>query len=168
MGKALTDFALQLGQAGLGAAAGIFLGKQQDKRQLEQQKKLQALQIAGQKDMMDYSYSKQMEMWHNTNYKPQMDELRKAGLNPGLLYGMKGGGGTTTGSPGANVTGGTAAGHSGEPMGLISHALQLGILKAQKENIEADTKQKTAETTKTSGVDTKLGETQIANLTAVS
>ena len=37
-------------------------------------------------------------MWKDTNYSAQMEELKKAGLNPGLLYGMSGGGATTIGT----------------------------------------------------------------------
>ena len=66
---------------------------------------------------MDYSYGKQMDMWNATNYPAQVEQLNKAGLNPALEYGMKGGGGVTTGSPTTGVQGG-AAGNIG--MGIES------------------------------------------------
>ena len=133
-----------------GGIIGLLAGKAQDKRQINQQKKLQALQIAGSKELADYNYSKQLEMWKATNYGAQMEELEKAGLNPGLIYGMSGGGGVTTGSGGGSVTGATASQGGGGELGLglqmATQAAQLAIMEAQKKNIEADTANKTADT----------------------
>src|SRR5690606_28292737 len=39
-----------------------------------------------------------MKTWRETNYAEQAKELDKAGLNPGLLYGMGGAGGGTVAS----------------------------------------------------------------------
>lgn len=126
---------------------GMGIAKGKDRRQLVQQGKLQDLQIAGNKEMMDYQNQKQMEMWEKTGYGAQMKQLKDAGLNPGLLYGMGGGGGQSTGNASASVTGGQAAQGSGNEvetmMGMgIQAATQLQLLKAQKENIEADTELK--------------------------
>ncbi|AXH73227.1 MAG: DNA pilot protein [Microviridae sp.] len=119
---------------------GLMLEKHNDKRQIRQQGALQNLQIAGQKEMTDYNMSKQLQMWKDTNYKAQVEELEKAGLNPGLLYGMGGGGGTTTGQANGNVQGANA------PQGgmEIQKAMELSLIDAQRRNIEADTKDKLA------------------------
>lgn len=160
------EAAQQVRNQAIGNIFGLFMSKYNDKRQLAQQKKLQALQIAGDKELQDYSFNKQLQMWKDTNYGAQVAELEKAGLNPGLLYGMSGGGGTTTGSTGGpSVTGGQAPAGGRELLDFSNQALQMGIMRAQKANIEADTKKKEAETKKTSGVDTTLGETQIKSLT---
>lgn len=145
MGKALLDFGMQLGQSAIGAGMGILLGKQADQRQITQQRKLQDMQIQGQQQMMDYSYGKQLQMWKDTNFGAQKEMLKAAGLNPALLYGMGGGGGTTTGGAGTNVAGGTAPTGGGEPMQMAGMAMNIGLLRAQKENIEADTANKRAE-----------------------
>lgn len=165
MGKALLDFGLQVGQSVIGAGMGMLLGKYNDARQLEQERKLQAMQIAGSKELTDYQQMKQLEMWKATNYGPQMEQLKKAGLNPGLIYGMGGGGGATTGSTAGNVGRSNAPTGGGEAIAMAQTAAQLGLLKAQKENIEADTTLKHADATKTAGIDTKEAETRIKSLT---
>lgn len=139
-----------------GGALGLLLGEHNDARQIDQQKKLQALQIMGNKELTDYNYAKQYDLWLKTNYSAQRKQLEAAGLNPGLLYGMGGGGGSTTGSGGGGgVSGGNAPTGGGEALALTSQAMQLSLLKAQKDNIEADTKQKEAATINT-GANTAL------------
>lgn len=136
-------------QTGIGAIYGLALEGHNDRRQLKQQKKLQDLQIAGQKDLSAYNYGLQLDMWKNTSYPAQKELMQKAGLNPALMYGMSGGGGQTTGTPSGNVTGAEAPRGGGEQlaaMGISMQAAQLSLLKAQKENIEADTANKNADT----------------------
>lgn len=81
------------GNTALGAIMGIGLQGINNERQIEQENKLQDIHLRGQRQMMDYSNQKQMEMWKNTNYSAQVAEMNKANINPGLLYGMSGGGG---------------------------------------------------------------------------
>lgn len=133
-----------------GAAFGIEMEKGQNRRQIEQQKRLQELQIQGNKEMTDYQKMKELEMWRNTSYPAQMAMMKEAGLNPSLMYGMGGGGGTTVGGGGAGVSGASASGSSGQgiagaQMGLQMKA-QTELLQAQKENIEADTANKQGDT----------------------
>lgn len=159
------DLAMQAGQQAVGAGMGLLIGGINDKRQLKQQAKLQKLQIAGAKEMGDYNYQKQLEMWLATNYPAQVEQMKKAGINPGLLLGMGGAGGTTTGSSGGGMpSGGQAPSGGGEIQGMTGMAIQLGLMNAQKENIEADTKLKEANAMKTSGVDTQEAETRIKSL----
>ena len=149
----------------LGAIGGKAAARANDRRQIEQQKKLQALQIQGQKEMADYNYTKQMNMWDATNYSAQKAQLEKAGLNPGLIYGMSGGGATTTGGGySAGVGGGNAPSGGGEIQAMLGMGLQLQLMKAQKENIEADTANKEANTAKTSGIDTTKAQAETDNL----
>ena len=101
------------------------------------------MQIAGSKQLTDYQYMKQKEMWDTTNYEAQKEHLKKAGLNPGLLYGMSGGGGVTTGSGSGTVTGSAADAASTQnaqtaEVGMgMQLASQLALQKAQKENIRS-------------------------------
>lgn len=132
----------QIGGSAVGAGMGLLLQGVNDRRQLKQQQKLQDMQITGQQQMTDYNMKKQFEMWKSTNYGAQMEELKKANLNPALIYGMGGGGGMTAGSASGNVTAGTAPTGGREVQDMMGMGLQLQLLKAQKENIEADTKNK--------------------------
>lgn len=141
---------------------GIALAGWNDKRQIRQQDKLTQLQVNAQKQLTDYNYSKQLEMWNATNYGAQMEQLKKAGLNPALVYGMGGGGGSTTGSSGSSSVGsGTAPSGGGEIMGMLLGKAQLGL-------IEAQTKKTEAEANKTAGVDTDLAKATIGNLAATT
>lgn len=125
-----------------GSAVGMGIAKGKGKRQVDQQRALQNVQIEGNKQMMEEQY----KMWQRTGPTGQIEEYKLAGLNPALMYGMAGGGGQSMGSPGT-VTGGQAPGGSGNEgetmigMGM-QLASQLALMKAQKENIEADTKNK--------------------------
>lgn len=116
----------------------------------------QKQQLKGQKKALEQQNEAQMDMWRKTNYSAQREELEKAGLNAGLLYGMSGGGGTTTGS-GSAMPAPNTGGHGMD----IAGAAQLALLNAQKENIEADTANKKANTVKTAGVDTQLATANI-------
>lgn len=139
MGKAWQDFGIQTAQSAVGGIMGLALGGINDRRQLKQQEKLQKLEIQGQQQMVDYNTIKQLEMWKNTNYQAQMEELRKAGLNPAMIYGMSGGGATTTGQSTGNVTGSHAPTGGGEVIAMGQTMSQLGLMRAQRENIEAQT-----------------------------
>ncbi|AXH75642.1 MAG: DNA pilot protein [Microviridae sp.] len=136
----------QAASQAVGGILGLALGGINDRRQLKQQSKLQAMQIQGQKEMTDYNTGKQLEMWEKTGYGAQKDQMMRAGLNPALLYGTSGGGGQTANITAGNVSGADAPKGGGEAisgmgMGLQTLA-QLQLLKAQKENIEADTELK--------------------------
>lgn len=152
-----TKIAGEAAGAAVGAGMGLLLGGINDARQRRQQQKLQDMQITGQKEMMDYSQEKQLDMWNKTNYGAQMKHMKDAGLNPGLMYGMGGGGGSTTGSAAGSVAGATAAAGGGE----IGMGMQLALMQAQKENIEADTANKKAGAENT-GVVTETGKVDLA------
>lgn len=143
-----------------GGILGIALGGLNDRRQVRQAERLQALQIAGQKEMTDYQMMKQLQMWKDTNYSAQVAELDKAGLNSALLYGMKGGGGATTGSPGGSVTGQQAPAGGREIQEMMQMNIQMRLLKAQEENIKADTELKKTDAAFKSGVQTEQTKEQ--------
>lgn len=129
-----------------GTGMGLLLERHQDRRQLNQQRRLQNLEITGQKDMTDYNMSKQLQMWKDTNYPAQIEQLKLAGLNPGLIYGMSGGGATTTGQASGNVTGGHAPVGEQTASAMGIQMMQARLLEAQRENIEAGTEKTKAET----------------------
>lgn len=156
-----------LGMIG-GGMAGAIMQDWNQTNQLDQQRKLMGMQIKGAKEMADYNQIKNMEMWKNTNYKPQMEEIAKAGLNPALLYGMKGGGGTTVGTGGGGMPSvATAEGPSAANKNIMDMALMVSnkkLLDAQTKKTEAEAANVTTNTTKTAGVDTDKTKAEIDNL----
>lgn len=165
MGAILAQGAMDVAQGVIGTGIGLALQKGQDKRQLKQAKKLQEMEIAGSKQLTDYSYGKQLQMWKDTNYSAQMAELKKAGLNPGLLYGMGGAGGQSTGGGAEHVGSGGAPVEAGgaAQMGM---GLQIAMIGAQKRLIEAQASKTKAEEEKIKGVDTQLAKSQIDKVIA--
>ena len=146
-------FLNDIGGGLIGPALGLALEKHNDKRQINQQQKLQDMQQQGQMEMGNFNYQKQLDMWKATSYPGQIEQMKKAGINPGLVYGMGGGGGATTGQASGGVSGASAQGQSGELLAGTGMAMQMRaqneLLKAQKENIEADTVNKKAGAGKT-------------------
>lgn len=127
--------------AGMGISAAVAKGK--DRRQLNQQGKLNEQQIEADSKMLEIQNQKAYEMWQKTGPVGQMEQYGKAGLNAGLMYGMGGAGGQTTGTGSGSVGAPGAPRGSGREMeDSIGMAMQIGLMKAQKENIEADTKNK--------------------------
>ena len=141
----------------LGAGMGMLMAGWQDRRQLRQQQKLQDMQIAGQKEMSDYNYGKQLQMWHDTNYSAQVSEMNKAGINPALLYGSGGGGGTTIGSgSGGNVSAGDAPKGGGEIQQGMAMMLNNQMTQANIELIKSQTEKNKADTAFTAGAQTAV------------
>lgn len=134
----LIDAAAQTGQNLVNTGLGLVLEKHNDARQLRQQGKLQNLQIQGQEQLTDYNMGKQLDLWKQTSYPAQMEQLEKAGLNPGLLYGQGGGGGQTASIAQGSVSSGEAPKGGGEIMGMA-------LMRAQIQNIQANTQKTVAE-----------------------
>lgn len=132
--------------AAVGQGMGLLFGKIQDKRQLNQQDKLNANQLKHNKQAAEHQYGLNLEMANATAAPWQVKKLDEAGLNPALMYGGSGAGGATSAAGGntAGVSGGSAGDpNAGVGMGM-QMAAQIGLMKAQKENIEADTENKKA------------------------
>lgn len=141
------------------AVGGIFGNKSRRKEADKAYERQQAL--------MDKAQSQQLDMWNKTNYSAQRQQMESAGLNPALMYGMGGGGGTTTGSAGAPSV--QQADIQNVDM-RVGEVAQLALMNAQRKNIEADTKAKEAQAIKTEadanktvGVDTALAEENVKN-----
>ena len=163
MGKG-ADLAFGAVDSAIGAGMGLLLGDINDKRQLKQQERLGEQNWKFQKRAAEFNMQQQLEMWKATNYSAQMEEMRKAGLNPALAYGMKGGGGVTTGSSNASAPqSGVAPVGGGEAMGMMQQRIQMRLLAAQEENIRANTEKTRVEAAKTSGVDTELATVGVEN-----
>lgn len=154
-----------------GALAGNILGMvlgqgmqgMNDDRQVNLQGRLGAQSVEQWRRMMDLQAQKELKMWEATNYNAQKEQMKKAGLNPALLYGMGGGGGQSMGGGAPMPNSGTASGGGGQEipqmLGLAQQGVaQVALLKAQKENIEADTQNKKADTTVKTAQEQGMGQ----------
>lgn len=155
--------------AGLGSIMGIgssLFQQQQNRRniklQYKQQRELMGLQTDYQKQLNAQGRDIQLQMWRDTNYPAQLEMLKEAGLNPGLLYGMGGAGGATTGGQtGGNAQGGQAP--SAIPFELN---LQNALLASQIKKTESEADLNKAREEKTAGVDTELAKGTLNQLIA--
>lgn len=126
---------------------------------------MQGIQQQNQKELNKQGYNQSMDIWNNTNYGAQVAHMKKAGINPGLLYGKGGSGGTTASVSSGGGAG--AGGFQGSHRGQMDIKLQseLGLMDAQRKNIEADTDNKTADTGLKGEQKNKIG-TEIQNIKA--
>ena len=149
----------------LGVAAGTTIGSwihnnKQRKKALEDQKNLMALQLQNQQTLNQQQYEKQrllneqgqeiqMDTFRRTGPGAQLAMLKDAGLNPSLLYGKGGMGGSTLGSQtGGSASGGSAAMGSAPAPNYIdivnasSAAADIKLKEAQARNLNVDSDNK--------------------------
>lgn len=156
----------QVGGAIAGGIMGLALGAANDSRQRKQQDRLNKDQHEWDKKMTDYTFAKQLQMWKDTNYGAQIEEMGKAGLNPALMYGMSGGGATTTGGGASSSRGANAPVGGGEAAMGIQAGMQTAMMEAQIKLAESQANKNNVEAGKIGGVDTVEAETRIKSLTA--
>ena len=134
--------------------------------QLQNQEYLNHKQMQNQMNLNKQGQQIQMDMFDYTNYPNQVRMMKDAGLNPSLLYGLKGGGGITTGSQsGGAAQGGQAQAGSAPPPNYMDVA-SLALIGSEIKLKEAQAKQAEASATKTAGIDTELGKAEMLNVYA--
>lgn len=122
--------------------------------QIGQQQRLTNQQVKAMKQMGQFNYEKQMQLWRETNYPAQVGMMKEAGLNPALMYKGSGAGGTTAFMGGGGVTGGTAGMELGN---AVMQRAQIRLMESQANKLDVEAK-------KTGGVDTELVQMQIKDL----
>jgi hypothetical protein len=134
-----------------GSVLGAMTANTRRKQQMSDQKELMEVQQKHQMTLNEQGQKLAQENWDYTNAENQRKHYENAGLNVGLMYGGSGAGGTLSSGNGGGATGGSAPAQEniGQQMGLMGIQTQQmlnqnELLKAQKENIEADTKNKLA------------------------
>lgn len=172
------DILMNTAGAGIGQAIngtiGMLIARGQeahnDNRQINMERRLQQIQLEGNRYMTDYNAEKQKEMWDYTNYENTVKHMKAAGINPALLYGKGGGGGATASIAPGSVNVGSAPKGGVEQIanqGMLINSqkmmAELQLLTAQKENIQADTANKQASTTNT-GAQTVKTEAETQNV----
>ena len=103
----------------------------------------------------DEEYKRNLQMWKDTNYGAQREQMEDANLSVGLMYGNGGG-------SAASTAGGSATQPSAPNTNPVETALQQEAMGLQLKQIEAQNRLASAETAKTlaeankiAGVDTK-------------
>ena len=116
----------------------IITGDYNDRRQLEQQKKLMEMQSQYDEIASQRNLNNQLELWQKTNYPAQVEQMQKAGLSVGLMY--KGGGQSgQIAADNTNRQAPTAANGGGmEIQQMMQLMLNNKMTEAQIENIKAD------------------------------
>lgn len=143
--------AINAGSGLAGTAIGMIGQKQRSKEAWERSKEGMNIQYNNQRELNKQAKELALQQWKDTSYGAQVEEMNKAGINPGLLYGMSGGGGQTasTGSGGS-----ASSGQVPSPMpmdvsaisGLAKNAAEIGLIKAQEEKTKVETEKTGAET----------------------
>lgn len=155
MGFDIGEFGQGVASQAAGGALGIVLGGINDDRQYKQQQRLQNLQIQGQEQLTDYNRNSAMAMWRDTNAPAQVKQYEAAGLNPGLMYGGGGAGGTTASISPGNVSGGQAPSGGHEAIEGAQMGLGLQLQQAQIKVLNTQAEKNLADATKTKTVDTE-------------
>lgn len=149
----------------LSGITDIFMGERNANRQWKREKEASEIQLENQKNLNKFNQDLQYQMWEKTNYSEQVNQLEKAGLNAGLLYGMSGGGGTTTGQTGGGASAPNAPTQQNQPTGMaMQTGIQLAMMESQKNLIDAQTNKTNIEAAKTAGIDTDLGKGHLKGL----
>lgn len=160
-------------QAGMGLVGGALGaldigGNRRRKKQIEQQQKLTDIQTDANKELADYGMGISKEMFEHTGYGAQRRQMEEAGLNPALMYGHAGAGGTTGSADAGSAGMGQASDEASQKMSSTQAqgmALQLAKLKSEIDINKASAKKLDAEADKTAGVDTELAKANIADIT---
>ena len=127
-------------------------------KEVEQSQRLLDQQTEAQSELMKQSKDQQLSMWNATNYGAQTAHLQEAGLNPALMYGAGGGGGSTTAGSGASGQA-TASGAGKQQLlhdrttpidiaNITVAAAQAKKLEAEAKNLDQSTKEKEQQTLK--------------------
>ena len=163
---------------------GQQMANQQELMEIGMQNEMQLMnqQMGNQMALNQQGNDLQFDLWNKTNYGAQMEHMKKAGLNPALMYGKGAGQGGSTGSQ----TGGSAA--KGSPTvpqapkrpEFELYGLQAKMMEAQIDDLEsqknkrdgadtAETKSRTAlneQETKAAASKIKVDKAQIEQANA--
>jgi hypothetical protein len=164
---------ISLTMLGLGALNNLvdvfdIGGNRMRKKQVEQQKKLTDIQVAANKELADYGMGISKEMFEATGYGAQRRQMEEAGLNPALMYGHAGAGGSTLSAGAGTATGAQASDEASQKIARTQAqgmALQLAKLQSEIDINKAMAEKLKAEAEKTKGVDTELAKANIAEIT---
>ena len=144
-----TDELIGIGLGGAAAIGQAMYGQSQAQQNQQQQ-------VQDQRELMELANNLNYQNWIKTNYGAQVEQMKKAGLNVGMMYKNGGGGGTLGGA-----STGSASKADTIPMDISNAITQNRAIESQIKLNEAQAKKLEVEANKTAGVDTDLVKTQI-------
>jgi hypothetical protein len=131
----------------------------------QNQQGLNQQQAAIQQGLNQQGHDLQMQMWEQTNAPAQVAMLREAGLNPALMYKQGGPGGITGSQTGGSAQGGQAQkGQAMQRRQLMD--MQNLMMKAQLDNLNAQTRKTNEEATNIAGGERDKLDTEVNALIA--
>lgn len=150
---------------GMGAGIGgsLISGAQNKKRlqeQFERQKQLMGIQFANQQQLNVQGQQLGMDTWRQTSYPAQVQMMKEAGLNPALMYGGAGAGGSTS-TPGGGSAGGGNAPQAMNSAMEIQAGMQMAKLASEVKVNESVADLNEANANKIGGVDTEEAQSRI-------
>lgn len=128
---------------GVGAIIGTGMDIMSENRAQARYRRNQDVQNQHEASMMQRQYDLNMKQWEETNYKAQIEQMRKAGLNPALMYKSAGQGGTTgniSSSPrqAPNLPSYNSGAQMAIEMGMAQSQIELNRSQAEKNKAEAE------------------------------
>lgn len=148
---------LGLGLGAVGTGINAIGQRRREKRSMRNQEKLMGIQHGYQRNLNEHGHELGKKMFDHT-FMP-IEQIKAKGMNPALLYGMGGAGGTTAGSP----SGGSAASGSApqpQPMELGS-AMAAATTQANIELAKSQAEKNRAEASSIRGEEGTIGASQI-------
>lgn len=130
---------MDLASLGMSVAGGLvdsldIGGNRRRKKQIEQQQKLTDMQTDANKELANHGMGISKEMFEYTGYGAQRRQMQEAGLNPALMYGHAGAGGTTSSASGGSAGMGQASDDASQKMASTqSKGMALQLAKLQSE-----------------------------------
>lgn len=146
--------------AGIGLAGSILGRKQQN----EDQREMMELQAKLNQQQAQYNQGLAKDMWNYTSFPNQVKKMKDAGLNPALIYGMGGQGGSSSGAGQASGVGLSDAKGMQTGIAIQGMGLELANLASQIELNKSQAEKNKAEAEKTAGVDTQVQQATMENL----
>ncbi|AXH77591.1 MAG: DNA pilot protein [Microviridae sp.] len=129
----------------VGTGMGLLTSGLTNNIQANQNQRLLDQQEQYNKKMTEFNKNEQLDLWNKTGYGAQVQQMKRAGINPALMFKTAGGAGST--AVAASNTG--QAGAMGNAGMSIDSAMDFMQRQQKQEsevkNIEADTEKKLAE-----------------------
>jgi hypothetical protein len=144
----------------LGMIGGMGYDHSNERRNYRNERNLAEQQYGHQRGLNQQGHDLQMDMWNKTNYGAQVDHMKNAGLNPALMYGSAGQGGTTGSQTGGSASKGNSQMRKAMDIGNMLVGAEIKLKKALAGTEDKKQQDLQSQIDKRDGVDTGLTKQQ--------